>query len=475
MSGEKILDAAMVAFKQTFVAFCREQPDAAGQQLSPESMSKLTKGIMAAAQSAGQAGLAAYLRQHDTRESSVEVKGVRYRYKNTMAKTYLTLFGDVVADRAIYGSDTVGGYVAPLDLALGMGGDESATIDAREMILFAVSSSTPEEVATLLAKASLCRPSRSAIQSIVVRDGTRMEEHRTAIAERVRQTQSIPAQARVLVASMDGANVRLREPGVKKGRKPQRPRSAENDGSANSSFRNAMVGSFSFYGRDQQGRAQRLCSSYQARMPQDNALTFKEGFEQAVIDINGQIVAEDRIIDKVLLCDGHRAIWNYADHNDTLSEFQWCVDFYHTTEHLSRAAEAIFGAKSVRGRRWYDRWREDLKTDPGAPVAIYRSMAGYAQRFRLSKTRREALKAEQTFFKNNHRLMRYHEFIRKGYPIGSGPIEAAAKTIVKQRMCRSGMRWNRKTGQHILTLRAYAKSQTWDAMWNAYTELRLAA
>lgn len=475
MSDGKILDAAMVAFKQTFTEFCREQPEAAGRQLSAEVLSKLTKGIMAAAQSAGQAGLAAYMQQHDAHKSTVEVNGVRYRYKNTMAKTFLTLFGDVVVNRAIYGNDLVGGYVAPLDLALGMGGDESATLDAREMILFAVSSSTPEEVTGLLSKASLCQPSRSAIQSIVVRDGTHMEEHRTAIAQSVRRMQTIPAEARVLVASMDGANVRLREAGVKKGRKPQRPRNAGEDDSSSSSFRNAMVGSFSWYSRDQQGYAQRLHSSYQARMPQDNALTFKEEFERMVLYLNAQVVAQGRDIDKVLLCDGHRAIWNYADHNDALSGFKWCLDFYHTTEHLSRAAEAIFGAKSTRGRRWYDGWREELKSDPNAPISIIRSMERYSKRSRLSSTRRKALKAEQTFFKRNHSLMRYHEFLKKGYPIGSGPIEAAAKTIVKQRMCRSGMRWNRETGQHVLTFRAYAKSQTWDAMWKAYTGLRLAA
>jgi hypothetical protein len=37
------------------------------------------------------------------------------------------------------------------------------------------------------------------------------------------------------------------------------------------------------------------------------------------------------------------------------------VDFYHTTGHLSKAAEAIFGEKSPRGHPWYDTWREALK------------------------------------------------------------------------------------------------------------------
>jgi len=467
----------MAAFKQTFSEFCQQQPEARRLELSPEAMAMLTKGLMAAAQAAGKTGLATYLHNHDVRAPSVSVDGVKYRFKNTMDKTILTLFGDVVVNRSIYANDLLrGGYVAPLDRAIGVDGNESATLEAREIVLFAASTNTPEEVATLLGKASLCRPSRTAIQNIIARDGQRMELHREDIAEAVRQTQPIPQEARVVVASLDGANVRLREPGVKKGRKAQRPRQECDDGGDSpSSFRNAMVGCFSFYGRDENGQAERINSTYLARMPEDNATTFKHDFDRTVMEINAKLSLHGPDIDKILLCDGHRGIWSYAGQSEPLKDYTWCIDFYHTTEHLSKAAEAIFGAKSPAGNSWYHKWREALKTDPDAPKSIIRSIAGYRERHRMSKARLDALDKELTFFKRNHRLMRYAQFLRKGYPIGSGPVEAAAKTIVKQRMCRSGMRWNRTTGQHVLTLRAYAKSGKWDVMWQKYTELRLAA
>jgi len=37
--------------------------------------------------------------------------------------------------------------------------------------------------------------------------------------------------------------------------------------------------------------------------------------------------------------------------------------------------------------------------------------------------------------------MNYHEHLANGWPIGSGVVEAACKTIVKQRMCQGGMRF----------------------------------
>ena len=57
-----------------------------------------------------------------------------------------------------------------------------------------------------------------------------------------------------------------------------------------------------------------------------------------------------------------------------------------------------------------------------------------------------------------------------GLPIGSGPVESAAKNIVQARLKRSGMRWSRSGGQHVLNLRTYLKSNRWDVMWSTITK-----
>jgi len=53
----------------------------------------------------------------------------------------------------------------------------------------------------------------------------------------------------------------------------------------------------------------------------------------------------------------------------------------------------------------------------------------------------------------------------------SGPVEGACKNIVKQRLCRSGMRWSIPGGQTILTLRSIVKSNRWTDFWNACKKL----
>ena len=53
----------------------------------------------------------------------------------------------------------------------------------------------------------------------------------------------------------------------------------------------------------------------------------------------------------------------------------------------------------------------------------------------------------------------------QGLPIGSGIVEAACKTLVTQRLKRSGMRWRIPGGQAILTFRALCQSTRFERAW----------
>lgn len=48
--------------------------------------------------------------------------------------------------------------------------------------------------------------------------------------------------------------------------------------------------------------------------------------------------------------------------------------------------------------------------------------------------------------------------------------DAYAKNIVEARLKRSGMRWSREGGQHVLDLRTYLKSKRWAPMWDTLLE-----
>ena len=84
-----------------------------------------------------------------------------------------------------------------------------------------------------------------------------------------------------------------------------------------------------------------------------------------------------------------------------------------------------------------------------------------------AKPDRAEIERELAFFRKHRQRMRYHALKAEGVAIGSGVVEAANKTLVTQRMKRSGMRWRIASGQAVLTFRALIKSARFDRAWKA--------
>jgi len=468
---EKMIEEAMQAFKENLGDFCQEVPEGG---LNMESACVITRGIQQALASAGQAAFKTYLESKEVGEDSVVVWGETFRFKYCSEKRFETLWGPMTVSRRVYqnASDTLT-YV-PLDAAWGMLG-EFMTIEVREAVAFSCAHVTPEETHALLEKSALFHPHPTQIKRCVESMGELIALDPLDLDARIRLEESVPSQTRVLAASLDGANVLLTEPGergVKRGRPAERP-GAGVEQAATTAYRNAMVGSVTFYGAvpPDEKTPQRLASRYTSHMPEEHAVTFKAKFEAELADAERKAPPE---VTKVLLCDGARALWNYAEHNERFDDYEKIIDYCHTLEHLSLAAEALFGKGAPVGKAWYDKYRKKLLEEDLAPRSVLHSMDYYEQTNGLSKSRRDALDAQRTFFKRNQAKMTYADFRRRGLPIGSGPVEAACKTLVKTRLCRSGMRWTRKGGQRILDLRTYVKSNRWDAFWNVYTKLFVA-
>ncbi|MCP5008227.1 MAG: hypothetical protein GY941_30475, partial [Planctomycetes bacterium] len=80
-------------------------------------------------------------------------------------------------------------------------------------------------------------------------------------------------------------------------------------------------------------------------------------------------------------------------------------------------------------------------------------------------TRKKLLQTELNYFKSNKHRCRYEEFSAMHLPIGSGIVEATCKTLVSHWLKLSGMCWQMKGGQAILTFRAFLQSQLFDEAW----------
>ena len=467
MSSAVIMDAIISKIKSVLSA----AEEVLASEVTPERAEEVN-GLLAEAMSAGwREGLGAWLATAETDAETIEICGVTYRYKLDSTKEFLTPGGMLGLTRRVYQPDAGGKCHIPIDVAWGMEG-EFATVEVRDAALYAVALGTPTEAETLLGKCALFQPSATAIKRMAKQMGLWLENREDEVLTQIRVEEPLPEETRVLCASMDGVNVLLNEPGKKKGRPNERPHEgASREMPSPTCYKNAMVGSVSLYGEVPEGKTSpvRLASRYAARMPEDCAPTLKAKFEQELQQTESHL--SDDVV-RIALCDGARGLWTYIDENPQYEGYEKLVDYHHTTEHLSRAAEAIFGKGSPKAQNWYNKYCEKLKGADGGAGRVLRSLNYYEHTAKLPKSRREALSTERTFFTRNEHRMDYARFRRHGWPIGSGPVEAACKSVVKTRLCRSGMRWSRSGGQHILSLRTYVKSNRWDPMWTQYKRIQ---
>ena len=137
------------------------------------------------------------------------------------------------------------------------------------------------------------------------------------------------------------------------------------------------------------------------------------------------------------------------------------VDVWHTVEYVAEAS----GAVGLEVAFEVKRAKEDLlKCEDGATKVLERMRSWRTQRRKAGKGVPKALSGAIRYFENKtkERLMDYATARKAGFPVGSGAVEAIAKTVVSIRMKRAGSRWKYRSGQHVLTLRSHVVSSRWD-------------
>ena len=118
-------------------------------------------------------------------------------------------------------------------------------------------------------------------------------------------------------------------------------------------------------------------------------------------------------------------------------------------------------------KKWLSQSCQQLKHEEGTVEMLITEMEQFSKKKRLAKAIREDLAKALTYFKNHRRMMDYPQHIQENLPIGSGVTEAACKTLVKQRLCCSGMRWKKQGAGMILTLRGLIQSSgRWMQFWS---------
>lgn len=366
------------------------------------------------------------LRYFDTDGSPLQIGPETWRTKGQQPKSYQTPYGEVEIERHVYQRSGGGATYCPLER------------DARIVI-----TSTPrfaKQVSSKMAHGAAREVQRDLSDNhgrpVAVSYLQRLSE---AIGTVVQAKESsweyepplLDAPVASVAVGLDGTCMLMCEDG----------------------WREAMSGTLALFDAD----GNRLHTIYTAATPEYGKQKFLDRLNREL----DQVKARYPQATIIGLADGAESNWRFLQPR---TEVQ-LIDFYHASAYLSAAATAAYPTDQSSRQRWLHEHCHQLKHEPGAAKALLKEMKALP-RTGLNTTQREKLESAITYFYNHHHQMDYAGARQKHWPIGSGITEAACKTLIKQRLCRSGMRWKEKGAGIVLSLRALALTpDRWRQFW----------
>lgn len=396
----------------------------------------------------------------DPRSPRVRVGGKTYRRMNNpnCTSTYFGLRSKFRVERGIYRDESVrnGPTIVPMELRAGIV-DGQLTPAAAGGIAALGQAMPSREASETSARLGVLPYSRSEHFRAAVRIGQRWGELRELYEEGLVEVMELPDNVVSVSVAADRASLPMsepREPTARDIEKGVKKPIAVN-------LRMAFCGVLTLYDADANPLE---CIRY-AHVPTDGA----DDIRTALTDDLGVLLRRRPDLKVVALADGAVDMQNILDAvTDGRDVSAKLVDFWHLLEKLAAACEAV----GEDAADHIPRFRAMLLDDDDAVHQIASQLADWAERYapvngdarsRLPP-RPDGLHHAITYLDNNAARMRYASVHRDGLPIGSGTVEATAKTIIGSRMRRPGCRWIESGAQPILALRALATSsaQRWE-------------
>lgn len=135
------------------------------------------------------------------------------------------------------------------------------------------------------------------------------------------------------------------------------------------------------------------------------------------------------------------------------------LDFGHAAEYVVKIGSAVGEPESAAFKDWVTHNLHRLKHEGGTAILpeLRAQVAAHPEQPQLA----EAL----AYLEQRVTMMDYPEYLRQGWPIGSGSVESANKVVVESRLKGAGMHWARQHVNPMLSLRNAICSDRWSEAW----------
>ncbi len=391
------------------------------------SMLEAENAICDALNQAGTLATGNFLHRFDTDGSPIVVGQTKLTTKGTVDKEYQTPYGMTTVSRHVYQSPTGGKTFCPLDR------EARIVTSATPRFAMQLSHKYAEVSAQRVVEDLKLNHNRAITKAFVqtVADAV-------ATVAMVKEEQwsyqlpELPADVATIGIGIDGTCLLICKDG----------------------WREAMVGTISVY--DKVG--ERLHTTYIGATPEYGKKTFLKRMESEIAKVSAAFPTAV----KVGVADGAKSNWTFlTGHTD-----RQVLDFYHAVEYLTGVADAQYARQPKTRKQWLDDACTTLKHEETGAQGLIAQMQAF---LRENKTNalKDKIQVAVKYFQNQCHLMTYASHLEQNLPIGSGVTEAACKTIVKQRLCCSGMKWKEAGAAVVLTLRTLSHSHgRWEQFWS---------
>ena len=370
------------------------------------------------------------LRRFDADGSPIQVGSVRMTSKGQFPQNYETPYGTVSVPRHVYQTSEGGKTFCPLEDGARM--ILNATPKLAKLVSYKYAEAGADAVVDDLQECHHRKISNRYVKSLGDIVGT------YAVAKEETWNYALPTFDRPcasIAIGVDGTCMLLHEEG----------------------WRLAMTGTIAFY--DAQG--ERLHTIYAGATPEYGKEKFHAKFRREVERVK-EIFPN---VPYIGLGDGAADNWSYLK---PLTDHQ-TLDFYHASEYVGRVAAVMFkGAKKEAEREaWLGNQLHQLKHKQGAAGRLLSVLYDFASTTVLRDAKdAETILSTITYLGNQKGRMKYSYSVQRNWPIGSGVTEAACKTLIKHRLCKSGSRWKDDGALAVLSIRALRlTSGRWQQFW----------
>ena len=391
-----------------------------------DSMLDCEEAIQSAVNEAGNLATEEALRGFDTDGSPIQVGNTTLYSKGKEAKAYQTPYGEIDVERHVYQSSQGGKTHCPLERDARI--VVTSTPRFAKQISYKYAHASSGTVVEDLAQNHGRSVSRSFVQNVAEAVGGIAQAREESWRYRVPK---LPQPVQAVAIGVDGTCMLMCE----------------------EEYKVAMVGTISLYGTD----GTRMHTTYIGATPQHGKEKFFDRMQRE-IERTKSLYPNAR---RMGIADGASDNWTFLEPHTQ----DQVLDFWHTTSYLRKASKAACRRQKDR-EAWMDDRCHRLKHRQGAAKRLLREMESI-DRAKLSNPIKEGLDEAVTYFRNHLHQMKYSKYVAEDLPIGSGVTEAGCKTIVKGRLCGSGMKWKQDGAGIVLSLRTLTHTDgRWEQFWS---------